>query len=87
MGIPHDSPARIAAGVLYELGQQSSEGHVYVPKDDLIQAVAQLLEVEGALVQKAISSLQLDEQVHVEKVVPLLDDGQRHEVRVLMGKE
>ncbi len=68
MGIPHDSPERVAAGVAYVLGQQSDDGHVYTPRPDLLTEAAPLLGVEEPLVEQAIVRLQQDEQVHVEAV-------------------
>ncbi|HEY54654.1 MAG TPA: ATP-dependent RecD-like DNA helicase [Caldilineae bacterium] len=69
MGIPHDSPERVAAGVAYVLGQQSDDGHVYTPRPDLLNEAAPLLGVEKPLVEDAIARLQKDDRVKVEPVV------------------
>lgn len=45
LGIPADSPARVAAGLLYALSQASDEGHVYLPTPELIDSGTTLLEV------------------------------------------
>lgn len=68
LGIPHDSPERIAAGVAYVLSQQSDDGHVYTPQPDLVEAAAELLEVEQEQVIEAIAKLRQEEEVHVETV-------------------
>ena len=68
LGIPHDSPERVAAGVAFVLSEQAEDGHVFAPRPDLVNAAAQLLEVEASKVEEAIEALQQDEQVHVEPV-------------------
>ncbi|MCP4198530.1 MAG: ATP-dependent RecD-like DNA helicase [Proteobacteria bacterium] len=68
LGIPHDSPERVAAGVAYVLGQQSDEGHVFTPRPDLVDEGAKLLGVDLELVEQAILRLQGEERVHVEQV-------------------
>ncbi len=45
LGIPADSPARVAAGLLYALSQASDEGHVYLPTSELVKTATELLEV------------------------------------------
>jgi exodeoxyribonuclease V alpha subunit len=45
LGIPADSPARVAAGVAYALNQATEEGHVYLPAPELVQQAATLLAV------------------------------------------
>jgi len=36
MGIPHDSPARVKAGVQFTLSEASGDGHCYLPEGELI---------------------------------------------------
>jgi exodeoxyribonuclease V alpha subunit len=45
LGIPPDSPARVAAGLLYALNQASDEGHVYLPTSELVKSATELLNV------------------------------------------
>jgi exodeoxyribonuclease V alpha subunit len=45
LGIPPDSPARIAAGVLYALNGAGDAGHVYLPAPQLIDDASKLLQV------------------------------------------
>ena len=37
VGIPHDSPERIKAGLQYTLSQAADNGHCYLPEPDLIR--------------------------------------------------
>jgi len=45
MGIPHDSPQRIRAGLQYVLGTFSDDGHCFATQTQLLQKSEQLLEV------------------------------------------
>ena len=57
LGLAHDSPARIEAGVLYSLQQFSNEGHLCYPRQELVQHCAGLLQVEGSGVEQALGRL------------------------------
>src|ERR671929_536230 len=49
LGIPHDSPQRVKAGLQFALSEASEEGHCYLPEADLIAKAAELLGVDVAL--------------------------------------
>jgi len=57
LGLPHDSPQRIAAGVLYGLQQFSDEGHLCYPRRELAAYCAGLLHVELVAVEAAVDRL------------------------------
>ena len=40
VGIPHDSPQRIKAGLQYTLSQAADNGHCYLPEPDLVREAA-----------------------------------------------
>ena len=46
VGIPHDSPERIKAGLQYTLSQAADNGHCYLPEPDLVREAAKILEVD-----------------------------------------
>jgi exodeoxyribonuclease V alpha subunit len=46
VGIPHDSPQRIKAGMQYTLSQAAEGGHSYLPEPELIDEAAKILEVD-----------------------------------------
>ena len=82
LGLPPDSPRRVAAGVAYALGEKANEGHVYVPQEELIATATQMLEVPVDLVQQGVSTLVQEEQVHCETIqYPLAGSGGREAVR------
>ncbi len=68
LGIPPDSPERVAAGVQYVLSQDTDEGNVFTPHQELVQKATSLLEVPPELVEAAIGSLQGEQQVQIEPV-------------------
>jgi len=50
LGIPHDSPQRIKAGLQYTLSQAADNGLCYLPEPDLIRDAAKILEVDRQLI-------------------------------------
>ncbi len=57
LGIPPDSPKRIAAGVAYALNQATDEGHVFLPVYELTSQAVELLSVPPAQVGIGIVEL------------------------------
>ena len=68
LGLPPDSPQRIAAGVAYALGEKANDGHVFVPEDELVTTAADMLEVPTELVREGVQTLEQEEQVHREPI-------------------
>jgi len=54
VGIAPTSPRRAAAGVLYVLEQWADRGHVFAPRQRLVQQAAALLEIDSVLVERAL---------------------------------
>jgi exodeoxyribonuclease V alpha subunit len=76
LGLPLDAPSRIQAGLAYALSQMADEGHVYAPRDQLVDEATQLLGVDAALVAPAIEVLDAEERVRQERLVyPSAGDG------------
>ena len=74
IGIAHDAPERVAAGVAYMLSEAADEGHVYLPSTELVQRAGEMLGVTPELVKEGIAALAEDAQVRVEES---RDRGQR----------
>lgn len=72
LGIPHDSPQRIGAGLRFALSQATDDGHCYLPWDELVERAAKLLEVPPPDVEATLDAIAITGEVHVE---PL--EGQR----------
>src|ERR687888_948427 len=66
MGIPHDSPQRVKAGLQFALSEASEEGHCYLPEDELIAKAAELLGVDAALAETCLQEVAQDEGVIME---------------------
>jgi exodeoxyribonuclease V alpha subunit len=49
LGIPHDSPQRVKAGLQFALSQATEDGHCYLPETELVAKATGLLEVEDKL--------------------------------------
>ena len=70
LGIAHDAPERVAAGVAYELSQAADEGNSYLPEKELIQRAAALLGVTEVQAAEGINNLLQDAQIWVEGESP-----------------
>src|SRR5215212_8107568 len=57
VGIAHDAPERLQAGVLHALGMAADEGHTLLPASELGSRAAVLLEVEQAAIDAALDGL------------------------------
>jgi exodeoxyribonuclease V alpha subunit len=66
MGIPHDSPQRVKAGLQLALSEASEDGHCYLPEAELIAKGVELLGVETALAETCLEELAQDEGVVME---------------------
>jgi len=66
MGIPHDSPARVKAGLQFALSEASDDGHCYLPEAELIATATEILGVEAALVEACLEDLNREEGVVME---------------------
>jgi exodeoxyribonuclease V alpha subunit len=68
LGLAHDSPQRIQAGITYTLSQMADEGHVYAPQGELVHESTRILEVPPPLVAEGIEHLAQEQQVHLEAI-------------------
>jgi exodeoxyribonuclease V alpha subunit len=68
VGIPHDSPQRIQAGLQYTLSQAADDGHCYLPEPNLIREAAKILGVGAELIGPCLDELAATEGVVREPV-------------------
>jgi exodeoxyribonuclease V alpha subunit len=66
VGIPHDSPERVKAGIQYALSQSSDAGNCYLPREKLVEESVKILAVESALVGTCLDELAAAEGVIAE---------------------
>ena len=57
VGIAHDAPERLQAGILHALGMAADEGHTLLPASDLGSRAAILLEVAREAIDEALGGL------------------------------
>ncbi len=69
MGIAKDDPERLKAGVLFVLSEASDEGHVYLPKEELVKRSLVLLEAEAEPVAEAVEALEADKSIEHERLL------------------
>ncbi|MFB7371597.1 ATP-dependent RecD-like DNA helicase [Streptomyces sp. NPDC056222] len=70
VGIPHDSPDRVKAGLQYALSQSTDQGHCFLPEEQLIREAVKLLQVDTGLVIECLAELAQDPEGVVRETVP-----------------
>jgi exodeoxyribonuclease V alpha subunit len=70
LGIPHDSPARVKAGLQFTLSEASEEGHCYLPRGELLRRGAEILGVEATLVEGCLEALVREDGIIQERLLP-----------------
>ena len=68
VGIAHDSPERIKAGLAYTLSEAADDGHCYLPEPNLIADAAKILEVPAELIAPCLAELAAAEGVVSENL-------------------
>ena len=68
MGFGGDDPCRLRAAIEYELAHNAGNGHVFLPREKLLSATAQLVGVDTDTVEVALDKL-IDSFAVVEKPI------------------
>lgn len=66
VGIFTDSDYRIKAGILYTLLKATSNGHTYLPREELFAQSSELLKTDPSCMEKHLMDLQIDRRVVVK---------------------
>lgn len=66
-GIFTDSDFRIKSGVLYTLLQATSNGHTYLPEEELLSQASELLRIEPSFIEKHLMDMQLDKRLVIRE--------------------
>jgi exodeoxyribonuclease V alpha subunit len=69
VGIPHDSPERVKAGLQYTLSEATDGGHCYLPDERLVADATKILDVPAPLAARCLDELAAEEGV-VRQSVP-----------------
>lgn len=67
-GIRPDSDHRIRSGVKYLLSSAAGDGHCFLPKDELIERAAELLDVPEEVIDIQVGNLALEQKVSIKKI-------------------
>ncbi len=73
LGIAKDSPERLKSGLKFILSEASDEGHVFLPREELVKRSAELLETSPENVEAALETLQAERGVETERLHQLDD--------------
>ncbi|MFC3980352.1 SF1B family DNA helicase RecD2 [Streptosporangium jomthongense] len=68
VGIPHDSPERVKAGLRYTLSQAADDGHCYLPAPNLVADAVKILQVPAELTVQCLEELVAEEGVVREEI-------------------
>ena len=63
IGVRVDSQFRVQCGVCYVLSQSASEGHTYLPKEEVVRRSVALLEVNSEQIEIALPNLAMDKKI------------------------
>jgi exodeoxyribonuclease V alpha subunit len=75
VGIPPDSPARVKAGLQFTLSEATSDGHCFLPEQQLIREAITILQVDTGLVIDCLADLVTEEGV-VREQIPAAATGE-----------
>ena len=68
VGLPRDHPFRVEAGILYSLEIMASDGHSFVPNDELKKKVSELIGINEELYFTSLEELVKDKRVIIEEL-------------------
>ncbi|KAA2266961.1 ATP-dependent RecD-like DNA helicase [Solihabitans fulvus] len=68
VGIPHDSPQRIKAGLQFTLSEATSDGNCFLPEQRLIADAIKILQVDAGAVIDCLAELVVEEGVVREEL-------------------
>jgi exodeoxyribonuclease V alpha subunit len=75
LGLAHDDPGRIEAGIAYTLNRMAEEGHVYVPQEELEPETSEILGVPAEKVTAIIERLEGSELIKRETITYDIGQG------------
>jgi exodeoxyribonuclease V alpha subunit len=82
VGLPHDSPQRIEAGLQFVLSEATEQGHCFLPEPELVARAVDILQVPAALVVPCLAVLVAEQGVIREELPGR--DGQAETVAVYL---
>ena len=88
LGVSSDAPIRLEAGLLHVLGALTEEGHCCYPRDGLVKAGAEVLQVPPGALEGALARLAEAAEVVVEpgEDEPVVFPRELHEAEVALAR-
>ncbi|MCK1798603.1 ATP-dependent RecD-like DNA helicase [Streptomyces sp. XM4193] len=77
VGIPHDSPQRVKAGLQHALSQAADRGHCFLPEERLLAEGVKLLQVDTGLLIESLAELAAEPEGVVREAIPDPEDPER----------
>jgi exodeoxyribonuclease V alpha subunit len=68
LGLALEHPSRIEAGIVFALNEMVNDGHVYAPREMLVQRATELLGVPADLIPPGLERLARDERIRPETI-------------------
>ncbi|MBZ4664591.1 MAG: ATP-dependent RecD-like helicase [Caloramator sp.] len=68
LGYDMMSEERVKAGIKYILSQCIANGHVYLPKEELVKECVKILNVPDEIIREQIVMLNLNKEIYIENV-------------------
>ena len=68
LGLAPEHPSRIEAGIVFALNEMVNDGHVYAPREMLVERATELLGVPADLIPPGLERLAQDERIRPELI-------------------
>ena len=68
LGLAPDHPSRIEAGIVFALNEMVNDGHVYAPREMLVERATELLGISAGLIPPGLDRLAQDERIRPELI-------------------
>ena len=68
VGIHTDSDYRLRSGILYTLSQATGEGHIYLPKDELLRRAENVLQIQQEYIENQLINLMMDKKIILKQL-------------------
>lgn len=86
LGVEPESPHRVNAGMKYVLSQKSDDGHLFLYRQDLIEACEEILEVSTVAIEQGLETLAAEEEIIIEEVDADVEDQNLDDDKAACGQ-
>lgn len=86
LGVEPESPHRVNAGMKYVLSQKSDDGHLFLYRQDLIEACEEILEVSTDAIEQGLETLAAEEEIIIEEVDADVEDQKLDDDKAACGQ-